>query len=134
MHDYVSAGRVQVIPSVFVPAIERAVQEFVAKWQDRDESMNFAQRYDPDLVKDELRPLVFEELRLQVDEEMRILLENLKVRLPGPHHGWTQCVHRCSMHSRSSSVFGRPTFTQSHGWECDGSCRDVGCPAVPAVS
>eukprot|EP00892_Ulva_mutabilis_P001805 jgi/Ulvmu1/11625/UM008_0029.1 len=66
------------IPSVFVPAIERAVQEFVAKWQDRDESMNFAQRYDPDLVKDELRPLVFEEIRLQVDEEMRVLLENLK--------------------------------------------------------
>lgn len=82
----------QVIPSVFVPAIERAVQEFVAKWQDRDESMNFAQRYDPDLVKDELRPLVFEEIRLQVDEEMRILLENLKV--PSPLTT-TKCASGC---------------------------------------
>lgn len=83
----------QVIPSVFVPAIERAVQEFVAKWQDRDESMNFAQRYDPDLVKDELRPLVFEETRLQVDEEMRVLLENLKVRLlPRRSLCWILCL------------------------------------------
>ena len=68
------------VTSIFVPDIECSVQEFVAKWQDRDESMNFAQKYDPDLVKDELRPIVFEEIRLQVDEEMRILLENLKVR------------------------------------------------------
>lgn len=39
-------------------------------------------RYDPDLVKDELRPLVFEQVRKQVDEEMRTLLENLKVYSP----------------------------------------------------
>jgi hypothetical protein len=39
----------------------------------------FRYRYDPDLVKDELRPLVFEQVRKQVDEEMRTLLENLKV-------------------------------------------------------
>jgi hypothetical protein len=35
---------VQVVPSVFVPDIELAIQDFVAKWQDRDESLNFAQR------------------------------------------------------------------------------------------
>lgn len=34
----------QVVPSVFVPDIELAIQDFVAKWQDRDESLNFAQR------------------------------------------------------------------------------------------
>lgn len=70
------------VTNIFVPDIEIAVQEFVAKWQDRDESTNFAQKYNPDLVKDELRPIVFEEIRLQVDQEMTILLENLKVR-PG---------------------------------------------------
>lgn len=43
--------------------------------QDRDESSNFAQRYDAELVKEELRPIVFEETRLQVDEEMRVLLQ-----------------------------------------------------------
>jgi hypothetical protein len=30
------------------------------------------------LLKDELRPLVFEEVRQQVDDEMRCLLANLK--------------------------------------------------------
>lgn len=54
------------------------MQEFVAKWQDRDESANFFQRHDAELAKDELRPIVFEEIRMQVDEEMRVLLQNLK--------------------------------------------------------
>lgn len=35
-------------------------------------------RYDAELVKDELRPIVFEEIRQQVDEEMAVLLQNLK--------------------------------------------------------
>ena len=35
-------------------------------------------RYDQELVKDELRPIVFEEVRIGVDEEMRVLLQNLK--------------------------------------------------------
>lgn len=40
-----SAQFVQVVPSAFVPDIELAIQDFVAKWQDRDESLNFAQRW-----------------------------------------------------------------------------------------
>ena len=51
------------ISTVFIPCIEAAVQEFVARWQDRDESDNFRQQYDAELVKDELRPIVFEEVR-----------------------------------------------------------------------
>jgi hypothetical protein len=50
------------ITSVFVPSIEASVHEFVAKWQDRDETDNFFQKYDQELVKDELRPIVFEEV------------------------------------------------------------------------
>lgn len=48
------------------PEFAKPLQEFVAKWQDRDETDNFFQKYDAELVKDELRPLVFEEIRLQV--------------------------------------------------------------------
>lgn len=70
-------GKEEVVSSIFVPDIEKSVQEYVVKWQDRDESTNFFQKYDSELVKDELRPIVFEEIRLQVDEEMRILLQNL---------------------------------------------------------
>lgn len=32
------------ITSVFVPSIEASVHEFVAKWQDRDETDNFFQK------------------------------------------------------------------------------------------
>jgi hypothetical protein len=39
---------------------------------------NGAQKYDPELVKDALRPVVFEEVRVDVDDEMRVLLTNLK--------------------------------------------------------
>eukprot|EP00201_Polytomella_parva_P022593 CAMPEP_0175045650 /NCGR_PEP_ID=MMETSP0052_2-20121109/4556_1 /TAXON_ID=51329 ORGANISM="Polytomella parva, Strain SAG 63-3" /NCGR_SAMPLE_ID=MMETSP0052_2 /ASSEMBLY_ACC=CAM_ASM_000194 /LENGTH=479 /DNA_ID=CAMNT_0016309235 /DNA_START=59 /DNA_END=1495 /DNA_ORIENTATION=- len=66
------------VSCLFVPSIEAAVQEFVAKWQDRDESDNFYQKFDSELVKDELRPIVFEEVRIQVDDEMRVLFQNLK--------------------------------------------------------
>ncbi len=56
----------EVISSTFVPAIEAAISEYVARWQDRDETDNFAQHYDEELVREELRPLVFEEVRKQV--------------------------------------------------------------------
>lgn len=70
----------EVVTSLFIPDIEDAVEEYVVKWQDRDERDNFFQKYDPELVKDELRPIVFEEVRQQVDEEVRVMLQNLKVR------------------------------------------------------
>jgi hypothetical protein len=34
--------------------------------QDRDEGSNLSQAHDPELVKEELRPLVFDEVRRQV--------------------------------------------------------------------
>ena len=70
--------KVEKVTSIFVPSIEASVHDFVAKWQDRDEKDNFFQKFDTDLVKDELRPIVFEEVRVQVDDEMRVLLQNLK--------------------------------------------------------
>ncbi|KAG2497810.1 hypothetical protein HYH03_004081 [Edaphochlamys debaryana] len=76
--DGMGSGEAEKITAVFIPSIEAGVQEFVAKWQDRDEQDNFHQKFDGELVKDELRPIVFEEIRLQVDVEMRVLLQNLK--------------------------------------------------------
>lgn len=63
---------------VFVPLIEEAMQEYANVWQDTDEGENFEQKHDPSLVKDALRPLVYEEVRIEVDGEMRELLKNLK--------------------------------------------------------
>ena len=72
----------ETVSSAFVGDLEAAVKLFVEKWQDHPEGANaLAQKHEPDLVRLELRPLVFEEVRLQVDEEMRVLLQNLKVSL-----------------------------------------------------
>lgn len=65
-------------PNFFGPLIEQSVQEYVVSWQDKDESNNFFQKYDVELVKESVRPLVFERMRLEVDAEMRVLLNNLK--------------------------------------------------------
>ena len=47
-------------------------------WQPRDESDNFSQKHDVELIKEEKRLEVEVELRLQVDELMRTELKNLK--------------------------------------------------------
>lgn len=75
------AKKDEAVTSAFVPDLEAAIKVFVEKWQDHPEGPNaLAQKHEPDQVRQELRPLVFEEVRLQVDEEMRVLLQNLKVR------------------------------------------------------
>uniref|UniRef100_A0A8C4TDS3 IQ motif containing with AAA domain 1 n=1 Tax=Erpetoichthys calabaricus TaxID=27687 RepID=A0A8C4TDS3_ERPCA len=48
-------------------------------WHVRDESANFIQRFDAELVKEEKRREVEEEIRVQVDELMRQELKNLKL-------------------------------------------------------
>ncbi len=52
--------------SAFVPAIEAAVSEFAARWRGRNEAGNWEQSYEEGLVREALRPLVFEEIRQQV--------------------------------------------------------------------
>jgi hypothetical protein len=59
--DGASAGAPSsVLRSLLTICAVRAV-----RLQDRDERGNFHQKYDGELVKDELRPIVFEEIRLQ---------------------------------------------------------------------
>ena len=51
---------------------------FAGIWQTRNESENFAQKHDSELIKEEKRKEVDEEIRIQVDELMRAELKNLK--------------------------------------------------------
>ena len=70
----------EVVTSTFTPDIESAVKQFVERWQTHDEGQNaLPQKHESELVKGEMRPLVFEEVRQQVDTEMSVLLQNLKV-------------------------------------------------------
>lgn len=48
-------------------------------WMNKDESWNFPQDYDPELIKEEKRKELETEIRVQVDELMRQELKNLKL-------------------------------------------------------
>lgn len=51
---------------------------FSGVWQTRNESENFPQKHDSELIKEEKRKEVEDEIRVQVDELMRTELKNLK--------------------------------------------------------
>eukprot|EP00210_Caulerpa_lentillifera_P005813 g5559.t1 len=67
--------------SEFTTDLENSVQSYISKWQNRDEQHNFEQSYDIELMKEELRPKVFEKVRKQVDAEVVVMLQNLKEML-----------------------------------------------------
>jgi len=50
-----------------------------AVWAARDESANYSQKHDAEIIKEEKRIEVENEVRLQVDELMREELKNLKM-------------------------------------------------------
>lgn len=68
----------EVILSPFLMDIEKVVENFGSKWKNRNEDNNFCQTFDAELVKEELRPTVFEEIQKQVDSEVVVMLQNLR--------------------------------------------------------
>ncbi|XP_045701684.1 dynein regulatory complex protein 11 [Phyllostomus hastatus] len=66
-------------PSVFLPALEEGNSVYKDFWKNKDESWNFAQDYDPEMIKEEKRKELESEIRVQVDELMRQELKNLKL-------------------------------------------------------
>ncbi|KAJ8410584.1 hypothetical protein AAFF_G00194880 [Aldrovandia affinis] len=66
-------------PSSFLPSVVEGTKTYKEVWQGRDESQNFTQCFDAQLVREEKRVEVEEEIRIQVDELMRQELKNLKI-------------------------------------------------------
>uniref|UniRef100_A0A8C9K6C4 IQ motif containing with AAA domain 1 n=1 Tax=Panthera tigris altaica TaxID=74533 RepID=A0A8C9K6C4_PANTA len=66
-------------PSVFLPTMEEGNNIYKDMWRNRDESWNFPQDHDPELIKQEKRKELESEIRIQVDELMRQELKNLKL-------------------------------------------------------
>ncbi|XP_029930624.1 dynein regulatory complex protein 11 isoform X2 [Myripristis murdjan] len=66
-------------PSSFLPTVKEGAKIYREVWRGRDESQNFLQRFDAELVREEKRLEVEEEVRVQVDELMRHELRNLKL-------------------------------------------------------
>lgn len=83
--------------------------------QDRDESDNFNQKYDPELVKDELRPIVFEEIRQQVGN----------IRFVHPAAAAMPCTRRGpSAGPPQGRVFAR-TATCPEALHCGRNCQPL---------
>ncbi|KAM5268668.1 dynein regulatory complex protein 11 isoform 2-T2 [Hipposideros larvatus] len=66
-------------PSVFLHTMEEGNNVYKDMWENKDESGNFLQDYDPEMIKDEKRKELESEIRVQVDELMRQELKNLKL-------------------------------------------------------
>ncbi|XP_059023615.1 dynein regulatory complex protein 11 isoform X2 [Mustela lutreola] len=66
-------------PSVFLPTMQEGNNVYKDLWKNKDESWNFPQNYDPELIKQEKRKELESEIRVQVDELMRQELKNLKL-------------------------------------------------------
>ncbi|XP_006866877.1 PREDICTED: IQ and AAA domain-containing protein 1 [Chrysochloris asiatica] len=66
-------------PSLFLHGMEEGNKLYQDIWKDKDESWNFHQNYDPELIKEEKRKELESEIRVQVDELMRQELKNLKL-------------------------------------------------------
>ncbi|XP_058155830.1 dynein regulatory complex protein 11 [Dasypus novemcinctus] len=66
-------------PSLFLGQMEEGNNLYRDLWRNKDESWNFPQDYDPELIKEEKRKELEAEIRVQVDELMRQELKNLKL-------------------------------------------------------
>ncbi|KAM5228682.1 dynein regulatory complex protein 11 [Ctenodactylus gundi] len=66
-------------PSLFLQPLEEGNNLYKDIWMNKDESWNFLQAYDPELIKEEKRKELESEIRIQVDELMRQELKNLKL-------------------------------------------------------
>nr|BAE24115.1 unnamed protein product [Mus musculus] len=66
-------------PSLFLQLMEEGNSLYKDIWLNKDESWNFPQDYDPELIKEEKRKELEMEIRVQVDELMRQELKNLKL-------------------------------------------------------
>ncbi|XP_029961886.1 dynein regulatory complex protein 11 [Salarias fasciatus] len=61
----------KMLPSAFLSDLEVGQKAYVDFWQSRNESGNFNQRHEVELLKEEMRKTIQAEIQVQVDEEMR---------------------------------------------------------------
>uniref|UniRef100_A0A8D2ZQ37 AAA+ ATPase domain-containing protein n=1 Tax=Scophthalmus maximus TaxID=52904 RepID=A0A8D2ZQ37_SCOMX len=69
----------KMLPSAFLSDLEAGNKNFVDFWQSRNESKNFIQRHEVELIKEEKRKIIEAEIRVQVDEQMRQELTEWKL-------------------------------------------------------
>ncbi|XP_051760263.1 dynein regulatory complex protein 11 isoform X2 [Ctenopharyngodon idella] len=69
----------KMLPSAYLADLKTEHKTFSEVWQNRNESKNFSQRHELELIKEEKRKEIEVEIRKQVDELMRQELANWKL-------------------------------------------------------
>nr|XP_023688535.1 IQ and AAA domain-containing protein 1 [Paramormyrops kingsleyae] len=80
----------KMMPSAFLSDLETGCGTYQAVWQNRDESKNFNQWHEVELIKEEKRKDLEYEIRLQVDELMRQELAHWKLAVDKDKGGNTK--------------------------------------------
>ncbi|XP_070765243.1 dynein regulatory complex protein 11 [Enoplosus armatus] len=80
----------KMLPSAFLSDLEVGNKTFIDFWQTRNQSKNFNQRHEVELIKEEKRKVIEAEIRLQVDEQMRQELAEWKLAVDKDKGGKTK--------------------------------------------
>ncbi|KAM9385811.1 dynein regulatory complex protein 11 [Pholidichthys leucotaenia] len=80
----------KMLPSAFLTDLEVGNKIFADIWQNRNESGNFNQRHEVELIKEEKRKVIEAEIRVQVDEQMRQELADWKLSVDKDKGGKTK--------------------------------------------
>ncbi|XP_068563222.1 dynein regulatory complex protein 11 [Cebidichthys violaceus] len=80
----------KMLPSAFLSDLEVESKTFADFWKTRNESRNFHQRHEVELIKEEKRKVIEAEIRVQVDEQMRQELAELKLAVDKDKGGKTK--------------------------------------------
>ncbi|XP_029355304.1 dynein regulatory complex protein 11 [Echeneis naucrates] len=76
--DETEAG-LKMLPSAFLSDLELGNKIYIDVWKNRNESKNFSQRHEVELIKEEKRKVIEADIRAQVDEQMRQELADWKL-------------------------------------------------------
>ncbi|KAM7011970.1 LOW QUALITY PROTEIN: dynein regulatory complex protein 11 [Tautogolabrus adspersus] len=80
----------KMLPSAFLSDLEVGNKTFADFWKSRNESQNFNQRHEVELIKEQKRTDIEAEIRLQVDEQMRQELAEWKLAVDKDKGGKTK--------------------------------------------
>ncbi|XP_051525637.1 dynein regulatory complex protein 11-like isoform X3 [Myxocyprinus asiaticus] len=91
----------KMLPSAYLKDLERGHKTFSEVWRNRNESKNFSQRHEMELIKEEKRKEIEVEIRKQVDELMRQELANWKLAVDKEKSGKTKGAAKKKKASKS---------------------------------
>ena len=68
-------------PPTFLESMEQCIESFKKEWETKDESENFAQHHDNDIIKQDKRAEMEREVKAEMLEAFKDELKNLKATL-----------------------------------------------------